>query len=301
MIIVGEALVDLVPDADGRLDPRLGGSARNVAIAAARLGASVTYVTGLSSDGFGRRFREELEGEGIDLSCAPTFDLPTPLAVVDLDDEGHADYHFHLADTAALAISSDDLACLRSDEPLHVSLGAITLATPRVGDALVAMLASHGARTSLDPNVRAAFLTDPAGDAERLDTAVSLVDLVRCSDEDVTLLYGERDLADVVASWLDAGTRAVVVTRGGGGATVWTDEGSVTVEAPRVDVVDTVGAGDTFGAGLLVALDEAGATDGDALAALDADAWRDALTFAASAAAVTVSRRGADPPTRAEL
>ena len=301
MIIVGEALVDLVPEADGRLDPRLGGSARNVAIAAARLGATVTYVTGLSSDGFGRRLRDELLGEGIDLSCAPTFDLPTPLAVVDLDEAGRADYHFHLAETAALAIGGDDLACLRSDEPLHVSLGAITLATPRVGDALVAMLASHGARTSLDPNVRSAFLTDPAADAARLDSAVSLLDLVRCSDEDIALLHGDRAVEDVVASWLDAGAVAVVVTRGDGGAKAWTGSGSVEVAAPRVDVVDTVGAGDTFGAGLLVALDEAGATDGDALAALSLDEWRQALDLAARAAAITVSRRGADPPYRAEL
>ena len=301
MIIVGEALVDLVPEPDGRLDPRLGGSARNVAIAAARLGASVSYVTGLSTDGFGRRLEEELLDEGIDLSCSPRFDLPTPLAVVDLDDEGHADYHFHLADTAALAIGSDDLACLPSDEPLHVSLGAITLATPRVGDALVAMLASHGARTSLDPNVRAAFLTDPPADADRLDSAVSLVDLVRCSDEDLALLYGDRDVADVAASWLDAGARAVVVTHGSGGATVRTGGAAVEVAAPDVEVVDTVGAGDTFGAGLLVALDEAGATDGTRLDELDADAWRTALDLAVRAAAVTVSRRGADPPRRDEL
>lgn len=301
MIIVGEALVDLVREPDGRLDPRLGGSARNVAIAAARLGASVTYVTGLSDDGFGRRLRADLLDEGIDLSSSPTFDLPTPLAVIDLDDEGHAEYHFHLAETAALAISSDDLACLRSDEPLHVSLGAITLATPRVGDALVALLASHGARTSLDPNVRAPFLTDPAADAVRLDSAVSLVDLVRCSDEDIELLYGDRDVADVAESWLEAGTRAVVVTHGSGGATAWSSAGTVEVTAPAVAVVDTVGAGDTFGAALLVALDEAGATDGDGLDDLDLVAWETALGLAASAAAVTVGRRGADPPRRDEL
>ncbi len=301
MIIVGEALVDLVPEPDGRLDPRLGGSARNVAIAAARLGGSVSYVTGLSTDAFGRRFRRELEAEGIDLSCAPTVSSPTPLAVVDLREDGQADYQFHLADTAAVALRGDDLACLPGDQPLHVSLGAITLATPHVGDALVALLASHDARTSIDPNVRPAFVTDPEQDAARLDAAVSLVDLVRCSDEDLAVLHGDRDVEEIAATWRDSGPSAVVVTRGDGGAVAWTNGGTVEVTAPRVEVVDTVGAGDTFGAALLVALDEAGATDRAGLDALGPDEWRAALSFAAAAAAVTVGRRGADPPRRDEL
>lgn len=301
MIIVGEALVDLVPEQDGRLDPRPGGSARNVAIAAARLGADVSYVGGLSSDSFGRRMRAEFVAEGVDVSCSPELAAPTPLAVVDLDDEGHADYRFHLADTAALALNSDDLACLRGDDPLHVSLGAITLATPRVGDALVALLASHAALTSIDPNVRRAFVTDPAADAERLDQAVSLVDVVRCSDEDLSILQPGEDVADIAAGWRDSGTSAVVVTRGDGGAEAWTASGHVRVDAPQVEVVDTVGAGDTFGAALLTALVEAGATDRAGLELLDTAGWEAALAFAARAAAVTVSRRGADPPRRGEV
>lgn len=147
MIIVGEALIDLVPDEDGRFDPRSGGSARNVAIAAARLGADTTYVGGLSRDGFGRRMRAELVGEGVDTSSAPEVGAPTPLAVVTLDPDGHAEYGFHLAGTAALALHGDDLAALPDDQPLHVSLGAVTLATPVIGDALVALLASHTSLT----------------------------------------------------------------------------------------------------------------------------------------------------------
>lgn len=301
MIIVGEALVDLVPEQDGRLDPRAGGSARNVAIAAARLGADVSYVGGLSADSFGRRMRAEFADEGVDVSCSPVLDAPTPLAVVDLDEAGQADYRFHLADTAALALSSDDLACLRGDEPLHVSLGAITLATPRVGDALVALLASHAALKSIDPNVRPAFVTDPSAEAERLDAAVSLVDLVRCSDEDLAVLRPDTAVADIAADWREAGASAVVVTRGDGGAEAWTASGHVAVTATEVDVVDTVGAGDTFGAALLTALVEAGATDRAGLEVLDAHGWEAALSFAARAAAVTVSRRGADPPRRDEL
>lgn len=315
MIIVGEALVDLVPEEDGRLDPRSGGSARNVAIAAARLGAETTYVGGLSRDQFGRRLRQELVTEGVDTSSAPEVDAPTPLAVVTLGPDGQAQYDFHLAGTAALALHGDDLAALPDDQALHVSLGAVTLATPVIGDALVALLASHTSLTSLDPNVRAAAPTGHGVDAERIDAAASLVDLVRCSEEDLALLHPERSPAEVAASWLDAGTGAVVVTRGADGAVAWTSAGAVRSGVPTTAgddpeqgteeggaaAGDTVGAGDTFGAGLLVALTERGITTRADLLALTVPDWEAVLAFAGRAAAITVQRRGADPPYRAEL
>lgn len=301
MIVVGEALVDLVAEPDGRLDPRHGGAARNVAIAAARLGADVSFAAGLSTDPFGRRLRDELADEGVDLSCAPVVDDPTPLAVVHLDADGGAQYSFHLADTAATALRTDDLACLRGDEPVHVSLGAINLGTPRVGDALVTMLASHDALTSLDPNVRSSFLTGGPQDAERVDAAVSLVDVVRCSEEDIALLHPGADPDEVASRWLGAGPALVVITRGGAGATALVGDVRVDVDTPDVEVVDTVGAGDTFGAALLVGLRSRGVTDRSGLAELAADDVRAVLEFAVAAAAVTVTRRGADPPHRDEL
>lgn len=301
MIVVGEALVDLVMEEDGRLTPRPGGAARNVAIAAARLGTEVTFAAGLSTDPFGRRLRDELTEEGVDLSCAPVVDDPTPLAVVHLGDDGGATYAFHLTDTAATALHTDDLACLRGDEPVHVSLGAVNLGTPRVGDALVTMLASHDALTSLDPNVRPACLTGGPQDADRVDAAVSLVDVVRCSDEDIALLHPGVDTDEVARGWLDGGPALVVVTRGHGGATVLTADSRIDVDAPEVDVVDTVGAGDTFGAALLAELAEREVTDRDALTALSDEDLRELLEFATAAAAVTVTRRGADPPRRDEL
>jgi fructokinase len=301
MIVVGEALVDLVTEADGRLDPRPGGAARNLAIAAARLGAEVTFAAGLSTDPFGRRLRTALAEEGIDLSCAPVVDDPTPLAVVHLGSDGGAQYSFHLAGTAATALHTDDLACLRGDEPVHVSLGAINLGTPQVGDALVTMLASHGALTSLDPNVRPASLAGGRRDAERIDAAVSLVDVVRCSEEDIALLRPGADPDEVAAGWLDDGPALVVVTRGDDGATALTRAGRVDVGAPAAEVVDTVGAGDTFGAALLVGLHDLGVVQRAGLDRLAADDLRELLEFAAAAAAVTVTRRGADPPRRDEL
>lgn len=321
MIIVGEALVDLVEEDDGRLDPRAGGSARNLAIAAARLGGEVQYVGGLSTDGFGRRIRDELDREGVELAYAPVVDAPTPLAVVTLDDAGVAQYAFHLADTAALALQGDDLAALPGDVPLHVSLGAVTLATPGLGDALVALLASHDALTSIDPNVREVFLTDREADAARVDAAVSVVDLVRCSEEDLHLLHPDRPAADVAEAWLDTGAGAVVVTLGADGAMVRCGDVEVRAEAraggrsvPAADEGDqvpagpadqpdgdTVGAGDTFGGALLVSLAERGVTTRADLLALAADDWTGILGFANRAAAITTQRRGADPPHRAEL
>ncbi len=301
MIVVGESLIDLVPSGDGLLAPRSGGSARTLAIAAARLGGDVRYVGALSADPFGVRLRAEHDAEGVDTAGAPTVQQPTTLAVVHLDQQGVASYTFHLADTSALALRDEHLAQLPQHDGLHVSLGAITLATPGVGEALLALLERHPARSSLDPNVRPAFLTDVPAAAALLARAAAACDLVRCSEEDLELLHPHEHPDEVAQRWHAAGP-AVVLTRGEGGATAWTAAGRLDVAAPTVaDVVDTVGAGDTFGGALLVALDEAGATAKASLAALPLPTWEEALRFAAAAAAVTVARQGADPPRRAEL
>lgn len=303
MIIVGEALVDLVAEDDGRLDPRTGGGARNLAVAAARLGGDVAYVGGLSRDVFGQRILRELVAAGVDVSHAPVVAAPTPLAVVSLDDDGVPQYAFHLADTAVLALQPDDLASLPGDDPLHVSLGAVTLATPGIGDALVALLASHDALTSFDPNVRPAFVTEREADAARVDAAVSVVDLVRCSEEDLALLHPDRGYEEVARGWLDAGAGAVVVTRGAEGAVAFSPAGEVhaPTDPDAASAGDTVGAGDTFGGALLVTLVERGVRTRHDLLALTRDDWLAALDFATRAAAITVQRRGADPPYRAEL
>lgn len=308
MIVVGEALVDLVEEEDGRFDPRPGGAARNVAIAIARLGTSVRWMSGLGDDAFGVRIRDEFVAEGVDLDLAVATDVPTPLAVVALDADGIPSYGFHLAETAATAIDAATLEALPLDEPLHVSLGAVTLLTDGVGPALQALLRRRGttdAMTTLDPNVRPAFLGEPARQRQVLAEAAASCAIVRCSDEDLELLAGDGEEApppaSIVQSWLDAGAAAVVVTRGEDGASVMTPTFSSGVPAPAADVVDTVGAGDTFGAGMLTALLEGGVDTRDAVADLDQVAWDDVLRFAAAAAAVTVTRRGADPPRRDEV
>lgn len=310
MIVVGEALVDLVEEEDGRFDPRPGGSARNVAIAAARLGTPVQWTWGLGDDTFADRFRDEFAAEGVDVGLAVTTDVPTPLAVVAVDADGSPSYGFHLAGTAATAVDAEALERLPQDQPLHVSLGAVTLLTEGVGASLRDLLRRRGdtdAMTTLDPNARPAFLGDPAAQRAALAAAVASCAIVRCSDEDLELLVGgaagdDAPTADeVVTSWLDAGAAAVVVTRGEHGSTVRTHDLTTTVPATAADVVDTVGAGDTFGAAMLTALRDRGVATRGAVASLDEGDWAAVLGFAAAAAAVTVSRRGADPPTRAEV
>lgn len=306
MIVVGEALVDLVEEDDGRFDPRLGGAARNVALALARLGNPVQWCWGLGDDTFGTRFREEFSREGVGLELAVDTGVPTPLALVSVGDGGQPSYSFHLTGTAATRVGDDDLARVPDDRPVHVSLGAVTLATDDVGPVLRRFLAARRdapGLTTLDPNVRPAFLGDPRDQRRLLTSVAGSCGVVRCSDEDLDLLTGDGDATpdDVVDSWLEAGAGAVVVTRGAEGASVTTRSVRTSAPAPAAAVVDTVGAGDTFGAGMLTALAERGVTSAAALAGLDADDWAGVLALGARAAAVTVSRRGADPPTRAEL
>lgn len=308
MIVVGEALVDLVAEDDGRLDPRHGGAGRNLAIAAARLageGVTVRWLGGLSRDRFGEAMADELAAEDVDLSTAVRTDDPTPLAIVDLDEDGGPSYSFHLDGSAAVGLTAADLD-VPADETVHVSLGAVTLATPGTGEALRALLEARREvtrLTTLDPNVRPAFLGDPARQRQLLREAAAGCTVVRCSDEDLELLCGDGGAApdEVVDGWLDAGATAVVVTRGGDGVEVRTDELTAAVEAVAGEVVDTVGAGDTFGAALLVGLAERDVGDADAVAAMGDEDWREVLAFAARAAAVTVGRRGADPPHRGDL
>lgn len=308
MIVVGEALVDLVEEEDGRFDARPGGSARNVAIALARLGVPVRWCWGLGDDRFAHQLRSGLVEEGVDLSLAVDTDAPTTLAVVSLTPDGSASYAFHLTGTSATSIDEAAVLALPDDQPLHLSLGAVTLATPRVGQVLRSLLrrrADARALTTLDPNVRPAFLGDPAHQRALLREAAAACAIVRCSQEDLTLLDGGDAGPDahgrLVAAWLEAGAHAVVVTHGGNGAEAHTADGVVRVPAPPTTVVDTVGAGDTFGAAMLAWLHDHGVDGPGAVAALGQDSWQDVLSFAATAAAVTVSRRAADPPRRSEL
>ncbi|TVP72301.1 MAG: carbohydrate kinase [Nitriliruptor sp.] len=307
IVVAGEALIDLAPR-DGLLLPLAGGSPYNVAVGLGRLGRDTHYLGGLSTDAFGQTMAERLAADDVDLSLAPRFEEPSTLAVVHLDDEGRATYGFYLDGTAAASVDDAHLPGLPSGAALHVSLGAIGFAHEPTGRALAALLRREaGARlTSLDPNVRPLVFEQAGGVAPyagMVDEVVAGLDLVKVSDEDLEQLHPELDGWHAVARrWADTGPALVVVTRGPDGAVALTADGrEVPVPGERVEVVDTVGAGDAFTSGLLGWLDRAGIADRAALAALDDDALRSALAYARRVAAITCTRAGSDPPRADEV
>lgn len=302
--VVGEALVDLVGAADRPRDFTAlpGGSPANVAVGLGRLGREVTLATHLGDDTLGGLVRGHLEGSGVDLRPLAGAPAPTSLAVATVDGEGRADYDFRI---------TWDVEAPPTPGPgcLAVHTGSLATALAPGADAVEAFLAAERARgavtLSLDPNVRPSLLPERREVVARVERQVAMVDVVKVSAEDLGWLYpGARD-TDVARRWLASGPALVVVTLGGAGAYgVTAAAGEVRVAAPEVDVVDTVGAGDAFTAGLLDRLGRAGLLGGGnraRLAALGRAGLEQALRAASLVAALTCTRQGAEPPTRAEV
>ncbi len=314
LVVAGEALIDLVPDADGRRRTLPGGSSFNVAVGLGTLDADAALFAALSNDAFGTLLAHELAAIGVRCFPRTRTEEPTTLAVVHLDADGDATYAFYLDGTSALRLDDPGLvlpdgeAAAEQPEldtaPLHVSLGAVRLTTPGTGRTLARLLDAATARpfVSLDPNVRLAVIGDPARERDALLRAVATVDLVKVSDEDLAALFPDRDPIALAGEWARSGPALVIVTRGARGATaVRADGGMLTVASLPVSIVDTVGAGDAFTAGLLAALDERGLLDRSRLRAADAGTLREVLAFASTVAAVTCTRSGARPPTRHDV
>jgi fructokinase len=304
IVVAGEALVDLAPRGE-QLLPLPGGSPYNVAVGLARLEADVSYLGGLSTDGFGQTMADRLRAEGADLSLAVWTDAPTTLAVVHLDDTERASYGFYLDGTAAAALEEAALPSLPEGAALHVSLGAIGLGYEPTGRTLATLMArERGHRfVSFDPNLRPSAIPGRTEDyAARMDEVVADLTLVKVSDEDLELLHPGRDHVEVARSWARSGPGLVVVTRGPDGAVAVAAGGEpVAVPGEAVDVVDTVGAGDAFTSGLLAWLGHHDALSDAALRALDAAQIEAALRYARHVAAITCTRAGSAPPRAAEL
>ena len=307
IVVVGEALVDLAPTPVGDaalLRPLLGGSPYNVAVGLGRLGDDTAYLGALSLDAFGEQLAHRLGDEGVSMHLVARTDAPTTLAVVQLDDQARASYAFYLQGTSAAELTPQHLEGWELADAAHVALGAVTLDTEPAGAALVHLLTQERGDTflSLDPNVRPSVIADLRRYGTRLDQLVRGTDLVKVSDEDLQILYPGRAHGDIARRWADAGPAAVVVTRGAAGAEVHlATGGSVTVTGEPVEVVDTVGAGDAFTAGLLHALATGDALSRDRIRGLDEAGWREALGTAVRVAALTCARAGADPPRAADL
>lgn len=305
IISCGEALIDFLPrrDAAGApvYLPAAGGSPMNVAVAAARLGAPTAFFGGLSSDMFGDILRSALTASGVDTRLAVTTDRPTTLAFVSLGG-GDARYAFYDENTAGRMLSEADLPDLTSGVgALH--FGSFSLAVEPCGTALEALMLREASRRliSLDINVRPTLIPDRSAYLARLDRLIAMSDIVKVSAEDLDWLAPGATFADIAAAWLRAGARVVIRTRGADGAEACFAGAHVESPGVAVKVADTIGAGDTFTGAMLARLAETGALSKAAVAALDAAALSSLLAFAISAAAITVSRPGADPPWRREL
>jgi len=300
VLVVGETLVDVVHTPDGTVAEHVGGSPANVAMGLSRLGHGTVLATTLGDDPHGVRCRDHVEERGVTIANLDAGGHPTSTAVATLDAAGAATYEFDLHwDLSGVP----DL-----DGVTHVHTGSIA-ATLTPGEAVVAetlAAARAGATVSYDPNVRPSIMGTVAEVRARVEELVALSDVVKASEDDVEFLYAGESLAGVMAAWARLGAGLVVVTRGGDGVAYRTGDGS-TGEAPaRVDrVADTVGAGDSFMAGLLSGLLDAGLLGSlDARARLRAasadDVWP-AVDRALSTSAVTVVHTGAYAPTRDEL
>ncbi|MFJ3104949.1 carbohydrate kinase [Streptomyces sp. NPDC086835] len=278
-----------------------GGGPANTAVALARLGTPARLLARLSDDVFGRLFRARLESSGVDLSQAVRAGEPSTLAVAELDAAGQAAYSFHAQGTADFQWTADELAAtdLASTACLHS--GSLALVREPGGRAVEEFLAraSATATISLDPNVRP-LLVAPEVYRERLPRWCALADVLRVSEDDLELLLPGHPIDRACDVWHSAGTRLVVVTLGGRGAIASLDGERVTVAAPPTAVVDTVGAGDSFTAGLLHHLGAKGLLGGR-LTDLRIDDVTQACAFAARVAALTCSVSGPNPPWEREL
>jgi fructokinase len=301
--VVGEALVDLIEDASGHPVAYPGGSPANVAVALARLGGSVRLLTQLSDDPYGRLLRAHLRDNNVQLAPGSLLEAPrTSTARTSLSSDGQARYAFDIAwqsfERPPSGWAEPAVACLHT--------GSLATALPPGADDVVAMTRAAHPTTmiSFDPNCRPSIVGDVRSARVQVEAMVAASDIVKASLEDLAWLYPRRTHQDVGREWLERGCELVVFTMGGDGAWAGTRHREAAVAAVPVDVVDTVGAGDAFTAGLLSALDQVGLLDAARradLGAIDNSTLLDVLAFAARVAATTCTRRGANPPLRADL
>jgi fructokinase len=306
--VVGEALIDLVPAGrDGLFEASPGGSPANVAVGLARLDVPVHLAARLSEDVFGRQLRAHLAANGVDLSFAVRAREPTSLAIVAVDPHGGPEYDFRVQATADWQWSDPELAGVPDESVYALHTGSLAATLPPGAEALLRLVerARCSATISYDPNVRPLLMGAPEEVRPRIEKLVALSDVVKVSAEDLNWLAPGRAPAEVAEEWLDRGPALVTVTLGASGAlAIAREAGTVRRPGRLVKVVDTVGAGDAFVSALLAALYDRhllGADQRERLQLIDSTTLAEVVDQAIVASAITCTRRGADPPARAEL
>ena len=302
----GEALIDMLPrettHGEPAFSPYAGGAVFNTAIALGRLGAPSGFFTGLSTDLFGDILDATLVASDVDTTLCARSTRPTTLAFVKLVN-GQATYAFYDENTAGRLLSEADLPALPQSVATLFFGGICLVHNPAASsyEALQARAAAAGRVTMIDPNIRPGFITDHAAYRARITRMIAMADIVKLSDEDLHWLDGAGDLTVLARAMLARGPKVVFITEGATGARAVTATQERSITATKVIVADTVGAGDTVNAGILAALHAAGALTKAGVADLS-DAMLDAaLSLGTRAAAITVSRPGANPPWSHEL
>jgi fructokinase len=302
----GEALIDMLPRestaGEACFAPYAGGAVFNTAIALGRLGAPSAFFSGVSTDMLGEILADTLTASKVDTQYLARSDRPTTVAFVKLVN-GQATYAFYDENTAGRMLSTDQLPNLPADVDA-LFFGGISLVNDPAASTYEALQAREAPSrvTMIDPNIRPGFIAGKeAAYRARIERMIAAADIVKLSDEDLHWLMGAGDISALARSIVDKGPKVVFITEGAAGARAVTATQDRFVAATKVTVADTVGAGDTFNAGVLAALHEAGALTKAALAALPDAVLDTALTLGTRTAAVTVSRAGANPPWRHEL
>ena len=300
IVVAGESLIDLILGADGRVEAVPGGGPYNVARTLGRLGQAVAFLGRLSTDRFGSILRAGLAAENVELGLAPTTDDPTLLAVVELDGGGAARYRFYVDGTAAPGLSAVDLPDSLPATTTALHVGTLGLVFEPMAASIESLVGGVAADVLVvaDPNCRPTAIVDAGRYRARLWRVLGRVDIVKVSVDDLAWLDPLAEPLEAAKRLMDRGPAAVLVTDGPRPVRLVTAAGVLELAVPVVRVVDTVGAGDAFGAGFLAAWTDAGRGREDVA---DRDALAAATRFAIQVGALTTTRAGAEPPTLAEL
>lgn len=291
--VAGEVLIDLIPN-EGVLEAIVGGGPANTAKALARLGFDSYFIDGISTDAYGKQARAELLADGVKLDYTLTSDKPTCVAKVTLDAEGSAIYDFLIDGTATFEFNETWLPDPKNP-PAVLHVGTLATIVEPGATHLFSWAKKVKAPLIFDPNIRTSVINDRVHYQGIMQKWASISSVIKMSEDDLAWLYPEQDFRAVAENFINEKTQLVVLTRGASGIDGYTEDGEVSVPGVKVDVVDTVGAGDTVGAILVEGIVKFGLDN------LVGTTLEKTLHRAAQAAAITCSRAGANPPTLLEL
>ena len=294
--VCGEALIDLIPQGEQKV-AIVGGGPANTAKALARLGFDSYFIDGISTDGFGGMIKDQLLNDGVNLKYVHYSDKQTCTADVSLDRAGVASYAFTIDGTATFDFTNEWLPNPEEIKPAVLQIGTLaTIVEP--GCSILLEWAKRVAKVApvvFDPNIRSSVLPDRPKYQAMISKWAAISAVIKVSEDDLSWLYPEEDQIAIAEKWIAGGSELVIITKGSYGIIGVTKDDVVSVPGVKVDVIDTVGAGDTVGAIVVEAIVERG------LAAIDGEVLREVLVRATKAAAITCSRAGANPPTKAEI